>query len=113
MVIGDDKGYTTKYAHLSAASVSAGQDVESGMQVGLMVSTGSSTGSHLHLEGLYNGTYYNPIFYFDVEDGTLYGKEPGGGNETGNIVPPGSYDEEAVQRLMAEAEKEIIEDGKN
>ena len=100
MVIGDDKGYTTKYAHLSAASVSAGQDVESGMQVGLMVSTGSSTGSHLHLEGLYNGTYYNPIFYF-------------GGNETGNIVPPGSYDEEAVQRLMAEAEKEIIEDGKN
>ncbi len=105
VVIGDDKGFTTKYAHLSAVSVSAGQDVESGVQIGLTGSTGSSTGSHLHLEVVHNGTYYNPIFYFDTGDGTLYGETPGGGNGTGNIVPPGSYDEEAVQRLMTEAEK--------
>ena len=105
VVIGDDKGFTTKYAHLSAVSVSAGQDVESGMQIGLTGSTGSSTGSHLHLEVVHDGTYYNPIFYFDTGDGTLYGETPGGGNGTGNIVPPGSYDAEAVQRLMTEAEK--------
>ena len=37
---------------------------------------GSSTGSHLHIECLYNGEYYNPLFYFDVGEGTLYGESP-------------------------------------
>ena len=66
IVITNSEGYTTKYAHLSSISVSQGQTVTRGTQIGAAGSTGNSTGSHLHLEMLKDGTYYNPIFYFDV-----------------------------------------------
>ena len=69
-------GYTTKYAHMDSISVSAGQTVEKGAVIGTTGNTGSSTGSHLHIECLYNGEYYNPLFYFDVGEGTLYGETP-------------------------------------
>ncbi|MFI8191181.1 peptidoglycan DD-metalloendopeptidase family protein [Streptomyces sp. NPDC085946] len=43
-------GYYAQYAHLSSLSVSAGQAVTAGQQVGLSGSTGNSTGPHLHFE---------------------------------------------------------------
>jgi murein DD-endopeptidase MepM/ murein hydrolase activator NlpD len=43
-------GYYAQYAHLSSLSVSAGQTVTAGQQVGLSGSTGNSTGPHLHFE---------------------------------------------------------------
>ncbi|HLL32576.1 MAG TPA: LysM peptidoglycan-binding domain-containing M23 family metallopeptidase [Streptomyces sp.] len=43
-------GYYAQYAHLSSLSVSAGQSVTAGQQVGLSGSTGNSTGPHLHFE---------------------------------------------------------------
>ncbi|AIS01604.1 peptidoglycan DD-metalloendopeptidase family protein [Streptomyces glaucescens] len=43
-------GYYAQYAHLSSLSVSAGQSVTGGQQVGLSGSTGNSTGPHLHFE---------------------------------------------------------------
>ena len=76
--ITNGKGYITKYAHMDSLSVSAGQSVTTGTVLGTTGSTGSSTGSHLHMECLYNGEYYNPLFYFDVGTGTLYGEIPGG-----------------------------------
>jgi len=66
IIITDEKGISTKYAHLSSIYVSEGQDITEGMQIGTAGSTGNSTGSHLHLEVSENGTYYNPLFYFDV-----------------------------------------------
>ena len=39
--------------------------VETGTQIGTVGSTGISTGNHLHLELMYDGEYYNPIFYFN------------------------------------------------
>ncbi|MCI9541044.1 MAG: peptidoglycan DD-metalloendopeptidase family protein [Lachnospiraceae bacterium] len=66
IVITDDKGFTTKYAHLSSLQVTAGQTVEKGTEIGQVGSTGNSTGNHLHLEVLQNGQYYNPLFYFAV-----------------------------------------------
>ena len=63
VVIEDDKGYCTKYAHMDTLSVSAGQAVNHGDTIGTTGNTGSSTGSHLHIECLYNGEYYNPLFY--------------------------------------------------
>ena len=58
-------GYATKYAHMESLNVGAGQAVIKGDAIGAAGNTGSSTGSHLHIECLYNGEYYNPIFYFN------------------------------------------------
>ncbi|CAM5554421.1 M23 family metallopeptidase [Streptomyces aurantiogriseus] len=43
-------GYYAQYAHLSQLSVSAGQTVSAGQQVGLSGATGNVTGPHLHFE---------------------------------------------------------------
>ncbi|MGW6907160.1 LysM peptidoglycan-binding domain-containing M23 family metallopeptidase [Streptomyces sp. NPDC054940] len=43
-------GYYAQYAHLSSLSVSAGQAVTAGQQVGLSGATGNVTGPHLHFE---------------------------------------------------------------
>ena len=87
-------------------SVSAGQSITKGTAIGTTGNTGSSTGSHLHIECLYNGEYYNPLFYFDVGEGTIYGESPGGGGGApGNAIPPDSYDDATVQALMEEAAK--------
>ena len=105
-VVIEKDGYTTKYAHMDSLSVSAGQSITKGTVIGTTGNTGSSTGSHLHIECLYNGEYYNPLFYFDVGEGTLYGESPGGGGGApGNAIPPDYYDDATVQALMEEAAK--------
>ena len=105
IVIEDSNGYCTKYAHMDTLSVSAGQTVKHGDSIGTTGNTGSSTGSHLHIECLYNGEYYNPLFYFEAGEGTLYGETPASGSGGGNAIPPDSYDDAAVQALMEEAAK--------
>ena len=64
IVITDSRGFTTKYACLGSVYVSAGQEITDGTQVGTSGTAAESTGSHLHLEMMYNGIYYNPVFYF-------------------------------------------------
>jgi murein DD-endopeptidase MepM/ murein hydrolase activator NlpD len=61
VVVNHGNGYTTTYNHLSVISVRVGQQVGKGQQVGLMGSTGRSTGSHLHFEILRNGAFLNPL----------------------------------------------------
>ncbi len=56
-------GYETWYAHLSAFSVSAGQSVYQGQQVGSIGSSGNVTGPHLHFEIRINGTAVNAQRY--------------------------------------------------
>ena len=103
IVIEDSNGYCTKYAHMDTLSVSAGQAVKHGDSIGTTGNTGSSTGSHLHIECLYNGEYYNPLFYFEAGEGTLYGEAGAPGSGGGNAIPPDSYDDATVQALMEEA----------
>ena len=106
VVITDSKGYSTKYAHMDSLNVSAGQSIKKGDNIGKSGNTGSSTGSHLHIECLYNGVYYNPLFYFEAGEQTIYGETTGGtGGGTGNVIPPESYDDATVQTLMREANR--------
>ncbi|MGK5532246.1 transglycosylase family protein [Streptomyces sp. URMC 129] len=59
-------GRYSEYAHLSAISVSEGQPVVAGQQVGRSGSTGNSTGPHLHFEirtGEAFGTDIDPLAY--------------------------------------------------
>jgi murein DD-endopeptidase MepM/ murein hydrolase activator NlpD/Flp pilus assembly pilin Flp len=50
IVIRHADGYQTLYGHLSASYVHLGEHVATGELIGLMGSTGRSTGSHLHFE---------------------------------------------------------------
>lgn len=65
-VAGDD-GKTCYYCHLSKRSVSVGQRVKAGEQIGLSGSTGYSTGIHLHFEVRnWAGTPINAADYLHV-----------------------------------------------
>ncbi|HEY2333267.1 MAG TPA: M23 family metallopeptidase [Acidimicrobiales bacterium] len=57
------KGITVLYAHLSAVTVRAGQDVQAGDQVGVEGQTGRATTAHLHYEIRVNGRPVNPAPY--------------------------------------------------
>jgi hypothetical protein len=50
VVIAHPNGLFTLYAHLSEINVRAGQEVMAGEQIGLVGSTGTAMGSHLHFE---------------------------------------------------------------
>ena len=61
VVIIDHKGgYQTRYAHLLKPLVSVSQIVDKNEAIGLMGSTGNSTGSHVHFEILKNGELMDP-----------------------------------------------------
>jgi hypothetical protein len=55
-------GYRTRYAHLSAQSVSVGQRVAQGQRIGAVGDTGGSSGPHLHYEVRRYGTPVRPSF---------------------------------------------------
>lgn len=64
VVIDHGSGNRTLYAHLSYKGVSPGQRVTQGQMIGLVGSTGMSTGPHLHFETYVNGARVDPLLYF-------------------------------------------------
>ncbi|MFE9679902.1 peptidoglycan DD-metalloendopeptidase family protein [Streptomyces sp. NPDC006285] len=67
-------GHYAQYAHLSSLSVSAGQTVTGGQQVGLSGATGNVTGPHLHFEirtGAGYGSDVDPLAYLRAKGVSL------------------------------------------
>ena len=63
VVISHDGTYSTLYGHLRYATVSVGDYVEAGQQIGVIGCTGHSTGDHLHFEVRVNGAAQDPLVY--------------------------------------------------
>jgi murein DD-endopeptidase MepM/ murein hydrolase activator NlpD len=65
--INHGRGISTAYAHLSYIRVNPGSYVKKGQLIGLVGSTGTTTGPHLHYEVRRNGVAINPIPYLNVD----------------------------------------------
>ena len=72
------RGIETRYGHLSAILVTAGQHISRGQLIARMGSTGRSTGSHLHYEVRIEGRAVNPIPFMKSTDYLLAMRNGGG-----------------------------------
>jgi murein DD-endopeptidase MepM/ murein hydrolase activator NlpD len=60
VVVEHESGYRTRYAHLSAVTVVAGQQLADGAVVGRVGQSGRATGPHLHFEVTRDGRRLDP-----------------------------------------------------
>ncbi|WP_226582238.1 peptidoglycan DD-metalloendopeptidase family protein [Halobacillus litoralis] len=67
VVIDHGNGYETLYAHLSSIDVNVGDVVQKGESLGVMGTTGHSTGIHLHFEVHKNGALENPLSHVSLK----------------------------------------------
>ena len=68
MEVAHPHGYNTLYAHLSRVEVTKGQQLAAGDTVGLLGSTGRSTGPHLHYEVQRRGERLDPEHFLAPSD---------------------------------------------
>lgn len=90
------------YAHLSRRSVGYGTKVAAGQQVGLVGSTGNSTGPHLHYE-----ERTSPFLYANKDREPVFSKTSGGGGTSPTCFGDYCYGQNkdahrALQRRLAE-----------
>jgi len=64
-------GFRSRYGHLSKILVKKGDEVSIEQKIGLMGSTGRSSGTHLHYEIWFNGKPINPLTVFKAADNVL------------------------------------------
>lgn len=72
VVVDHGRGITTFYAHLSSLQVVPGQRIVAGQIVGLVGSTGRSTGPHLHYEVRARGCPVNPSSTLAIDGHRIY-----------------------------------------
>jgi hypothetical protein len=63
VMISDENGNETRYAHCDTLLVSEGQVLSAGDVIATVGSTGNSTGPHLHFEVISNGRHVSPLFF--------------------------------------------------
>jgi len=63
VIVDNNYGYSTLYAHNSSLLVKKGTRVKKGDRIAKVGSTGRSTGAHLHYEVRVNGLLVNPREY--------------------------------------------------
>ena len=61
VLLDNGAGLSTRYAHMTATAVTAGETVTDGQVIGYVGSTGDSTGNHLHFEMMQGGIRVNPL----------------------------------------------------
>ena len=61
VLLDNGAGLSTRYAHMTATAVTAGETVTAGQVIGYVGSTGDSTGNHLHFEVMQNGVRIDPL----------------------------------------------------
>ncbi len=61
VIIDHGLGITTRYGHLQAVLVKEGEEVDYRQKIGLLGSSGRSTGPHLHYEIRVDGKAHNPV----------------------------------------------------
>lgn len=102
LVVEGKNGLVSKYAHCDTLLAVVGQKVKKGELIAKSGNTGTSTGSHLHLEVLKNGNYLNPLFFAE---------SPDSGESTSGPVIPGNAGEPlgdgSFAALLYEAEKHL------
>ncbi len=69
VVVAHGQNKSTLYAHLSRINVRRGQRVEQGSNIGLVGSTGASTGAHLHFEYKVGKQHFDPLTLARQADG--------------------------------------------
>jgi len=65
IVVGDGNGLELKYAHCATLMYAEGQSVAKGDIIATVGNTGDSTGPHLHMEIVKDGTYLNPAYFVE------------------------------------------------
>jgi murein DD-endopeptidase MepM/ murein hydrolase activator NlpD len=68
VAINHGNGIETRYGHMSKLIVGSNERVRRGQIIGLMGSTGRSTGSHLHYEVRIDGEAVNPMPFVESSD---------------------------------------------
>lgn len=83
------RGIATRYGHLSKILVVANTRVKRGQEIGLMGSTGRSTGNHLHYEVRIDGKAVNPIPFLQTADYLLAVQDRAVKTRNGGVGGPG------------------------
>jgi murein DD-endopeptidase MepM/ murein hydrolase activator NlpD len=90
--INHGKGITTRYGHLSKIIISDNARVRRGQIIGLMGSTGRSTGPHLHYEVRIDGSAVNPIPFLTTADYLLAAQDRSVGEIPVSTTGPAAQD---------------------
>lgn len=61
VIVNHGFGYQTLYGHMMRIDVKVGQKIKKGERLGIVGSTGSSTGPHCHYEVHFNGNIVDPL----------------------------------------------------